>query len=237
MNKTPVTYKQLKQGWDQAATSGADAAIHPSGRDRAAYEESGIADIHKLWDLIRMYIGQEAGPLTVLDFGAGNGRMAIPLTYMADEVYAVDMSYGMLQQIPKIVNLFPILSIDCDFELPVKADVAVSVSVFIHNSYEDGKRILKAISRNMKPGAHAFLQIPLYEQSKEPANWTDVGVWTIEDLNYAAEEAGMGVLLIKYNPGSFSYDHIGPNHAEYQVLVKLPETEEKAYSENNNFGE
>lgn len=224
-----MDYQELKRGWDKAAITNANAAIHPAGaHSKEAYQESAYADIRRLKeaiDLTSLYSNPYGPwpPLTIIDFGCGNGRMSVPLSEVFTHVYAVDMSYSMLQQIPATAaNITRVLSVDNEFTLPdnTLADIAVSVSVFIHNTYAMGKQIMQQIAANLKPGGYAFLQIPIYSAPKEPSNWTDVGVWNTAMLQEAANESGLEVHSICANEGYFSFEKVGRLHNEYQILRK-----------------
>lgn len=227
--KKIATYEELKAGWDKAANVNPNAAIHPAGHQSPeAYAQSGIDDLNKLLAAIKTtnYWGESKSLMPVstariIDYGCGNGRLAIPLTDVFEDVIAVDMSYAMLQQLPRKTNLWPSLSVNCAFETPFRADMAVSISVFIHNTYENGKKIMQEIANNLIPGGYAFLQIPVYHESKEPTDWTDVGVWTESQLHEAANLAGFKCIRVYVNAGAFSFENVGPAHSELQILRKI----------------
>lgn len=226
----PVTYDQVKAGWDQAAASNPNSAIHPSGsKSGSLYKDSGYHDAINIVKILPDFLIEEdehgievtSDPnTTIIDFGCGNGRVSIPLSDWA-KVIAVDFSYSMLQQLPKEANIHPVLAVDNWFGLSNPADYAFSLSVFIHNTYESGIQIMKAISENLKPGGLALLQIPIYDVAKEPENWTDVGVWTSQQFRTATELAGFEIVQMYDNPGAFSFERIGANHHCLQILKKI----------------
>lgn len=218
-----TSYEQTKAGWDNAAKTNADAAIHPAGlQGKKIYEQSGSFDV----DTIIAALNQidptrlENSP-TIIDYGCGNGRVSLPLSIAFSHVYAIDCSYEMLQQLPRDTNITPVLSVDNWFGLPEPADFAFSISVFIHNNHNSGLQMMKAISENLKPGGIALLQIPIYDYSREPANWTDVGVWSIEQFKHCARISGFSILETHVNPGHFTFSNIGKNHHRFQVLQKM----------------
>jgi hypothetical protein len=53
---------------------------------------------------------------------------------------------------------------------------------------------------------------------RDPTSWTDVGVWSVEQLYAAAEAAGLRVETFTENGGAFSFDSIGPAHDALQIL-------------------
>lgn len=221
-----VTYEQVKSGWDQAAAGeNVNAAIHPSGLGELIdYVESGVGAAQQVIDDIKQYADADSlAESSIIEYGCGNGRIAIPLSRNFKRLYAVDCSYSMLQKLPRDTDseIIPVLANDNWFGLADPADYAYSINVFIHNTYESGMQIMKAISDNLKPVGLALLQIPIYDVAKEPENWTDVGVWTSQQFRTATELSGFEIVQMHDNPGSFSFEKIGKNHHCLQVLRKL----------------
>lgn len=219
-----IPYEETKRGWDKAAATNPNAAIHPAGLNGIPeYEKSGGYDAQQIVRVLRELNvgGKEIGNGSIIDYGSGNGRVSLPLCAFFERVYAVDFSYAMLQQIPKSPNIQPVLSVDNWFGLSEPADFAFSISVFIHNTYHSGVKMMQSISENMKVGGIALLQIPLYDFAKNPTSWTDVGVWTGEHLSEAAGWSGFEVIEAHWSPGEFSFSNIGPNHHKFQVLKKI----------------
>lgn len=221
-----TSYEQTKAGWDNAAKSeNANGAIHPAGNHgEQNYKDSGENDAeHLIYQLSNYGIWDILTDKSIIDIGCGNGRVIKGLlSYHFKAIYAVDFSYAMLQQLPRDTNIVPVLSIDNWFGLPELADFAFSISVFIHNTYESGIKLMQAISDNIKPGGLALLQIPVYEQPRQPESWTGVGVWTAEGLEHAAKVTGFNILEMQTNRGAFDYvKNIGPNHHKFQILQKI----------------
>lgn len=214
--------KELQKAWQEAAKSENCSGYISPAANTGKYQESGIASANKLLDVIKAYIKTKPEKLTVIDFGCGNGRVSNPLSQMVKAVYAVDFVLEMLEQIPISERILTIESDSetSDFETPKLADCAFTVSVFIHNTYEDGKKIIKSIAKNVKKGGYLFLDIPIYEVAKDPAGWIDVGVWNIEQLEQVAEDCGLEIIRLYENTGEFSYGNIGPVHGEFNVLKK-----------------
>jgi len=228
-----TSYEQTKAGWDNAAKSeNANAAIHPAGlKGEVQYKATGegnameiINCIHRMGTLqeLQYFSKNPLNKSTIIDIGCGNGRVTIPLTSHFNHIYGVDFSYAMLQQLPRDTNIFPVLSVDNWFGLPESADYAFSISVFIHNTYESGVKLMQSISDNLKPGGLALLQIPVYEHARKPESWTGVGVWTSDALEHAAKVTGFEIIEMHTNRGHFDYvKNIGPNHHKFQILKKL----------------
>lgn len=228
-----TSYEQTKAGWDNAAKSEkVDAAIHPAGiKGWNEYQASGDSDAnYVLESLYALGIGVNFDeddcpiiPGSIIDVGCGNGRVTKFLVSKFHGIYAVDFSYAMLQQIPKdMPTIIPVLSVDNWFGLPEPADFAFSISVFIHNTYESGVKLMQAISDNLKPGGLALLQIPVYDEPRQAESWTGVGIWTAPGLEHAAKVTGFNILEMQTNRGAFDYvRNIGPNHHKFQILQKI----------------
>ena len=159
---------------------------------------------------------------TILDFGCGDGRVTIPLAKRFKHVVAVDGSSTMLKAMPVVENITQVLytgdGIDIGYS---KVDVVYSTSVFIHNTYQDGCKILMDLSAVTVQGGLLLMHIPLYDEARAPENWTDVGVWTLNMLCNAADQAGLRLESWLTNQGAFSFNQVGPNHGALQVLRKI----------------
>lgn len=211
---------------------------------------SDMQEIIKLIDKHDTNLFRLSGEKSIIDFGCGNGRVTNHAANYFDKVYAIDFSLQMLKQIPdnqKIIKYWiespdfadeinePLglgtNDIDIDIETHqdeiincckiIQADYCFSISVFIHNKHSDGKKILNSLSLLIKPGGYLFLQIPIYTVSKNPDSWTDVGVWTAQMLIEQCNACGLEIVQAHHNLGEFSFNKIGPNHHQLQVLRKL----------------
>lgn len=229
-----TSYQETKRGWDAAAASEQrQAAIHPAGIEVVEYLESGRYDAEVVIKLLRKWqTNQSLVDCSILEYGAGDGRISLSTKHAFRKVYHVDFSYKMLQEAKFKDDLVRfdneeskmefVLSNDNLFTIE-PADFAYSLSVFIHNNYESGKQIMKSISDNLKAGGLALLQIPIYDVAREPESWTGVGVWTDQMLTDAATESGLEILELNKNNGAFSYKQPGPNHFKYQIMRKTAE--------------
>ena len=187
--------KETLQGWQEAALrENVDAHIHPLGVDKELYEQSGIKDAEEVlkWVKPEDY---------VMDYGCGNGRV---LRHIPNKKVGIDAVRRMAD--------FVVLP----SEFNDKVDVIYSISVFIHNSYETGKEIIKWMKWHINEGGLMLLQIPIYDKPKDPGNWTDVGVWTERQFLNAVE--GLEVIEMHKNKGEFTFENIGVNHGKFQIL-------------------
>lgn len=69
-------------------------------------------------------------------------------------------------------------------------------------------------------GGYLLFQIPIYDVPREPSNWTDVCVWTLDQFVDAYEKCGLEFIGGATNKGPFSFNDIGPNHHKFQILKK-----------------
>lgn len=225
---TPLTHRDVIEGWVAAADrDDRAAAIHPTGTDPDAYWSSGAVAAHEIHD--RLPVDQYP---VVGDFGAGDGRVAIPLAQLDDarQVVAVDAVTAMIQALMAragelgVDNIDGVLAdgITAEFTLP-EVDAWYTLACLIHHSYDDGARILAAMAASLRPGGVILLDVPVYDQPRERDSWTDVTVWDAAQFHKAAEAAGLVVLEGWHNDGTFSYSAIGPNHGRLHVLRK-PDT-------------
>lgn len=219
------TYAEVKAGWDRAAATAPNEAIHPQGQQGInEYKESGRTDARELLGLLVHYTNLDRDEILrsmIIDYGCGNGRVTVPLAKEVAHICAVDFSYSMLQQLPRDTNITPVLSVDNWFGLSHPADYAFSISVFIHNSYASGVQMMKSISDNLKPGGIALLQIPIYGKATTGKHWSDVTTWTWPQFIDACNKTGFNPIDCGINRGQFSHDNIGPNHHFLQVLKKV----------------
>jgi cyclopropane fatty-acyl-phospholipid synthase-like methyltransferase len=187
------------EGWRNAAKSdNYSQYIHPTGHSKEAYEQSG----KQYADMILEHVKE--GDL-VLDYGCGNGRV---LKHIREPKIGIDI-------VPEAAAMVGGFTPD---KYKGKVDVIYSVNVLIHNSYENGCKIIEWMHGRLKKKGKLLLQIPIYDKAKEPGNWTDVGVWTIEMFKEAVKD--FDILDAQTNPGKFTFENIGPNHFKFHTLVK-----------------
>jgi len=215
---SPPGLSVVVAAWEEVAhLDTAQAAIHPLGADPDAYEASGIVTAEAL---LEAFGDLPDGPL--IDFGAGDGRVAIPLARATSRtVFAVDSSPTMLGHLADrkgtSPNLFPMLA-DGTVFLPFSAAGIYAIAVLIHHQSWDAARIILNLAASLVPGGKLVLDLPLYEEVREPVDWTDVGVWTFQMLQDVADTAELRIDSAVVNPGAFSWE--AEHHHEWAVLVK-----------------
>ncbi|MDQ0809829.1 2-polyprenyl-3-methyl-5-hydroxy-6-metoxy-1,4-benzoquinol methylase [Streptomyces sp. B3I7] len=171
--------------WDRADLE----SIHPTRRvSEGAYRESGQTQAAILANLI------PAGA-KVMDFGCGDGRVAVPLAELGYQVTAVDSSPRMLaalaEQAPDM-SAFQSDGSDLGRLLGRrKMDAAYCLAVLIHHGYEHGAALVAALSKTVRKGGLLVLDWPTSEQPHERVDWIDVTTWHPERQQTIANDLGL----------------------------------------------
>jgi 2-polyprenyl-3-methyl-5-hydroxy-6-metoxy-1,4-benzoquinol methylase len=101
----------------------------------------------------------------IIDFGAGTGRLSIPLAAMGYDVVAVEPCKEMLEQLILKNNAYDILTVQCnmqDYQIEEQCDIALCVfTVLLYLLDEDSlKQSIKVASESIKPGGYLMIDIP-----------------------------------------------------------------------------
>lgn len=119
----------------------------------------------------------------VIDFGAGDGRLSIPMYRAGLKVLAVDSSPEMLLRIiEQEPNIATLRSDGEDLAQYVsstldKADAVVCRAVLIHHSHKDVTRLVAHFAQVVKPGGLLIADWPVSEQPAERSDWIGVTTW------------------------------------------------------------
>lgn len=183
-----VTFSDVVEGWKVAPVT----AIHPLRHvSDEAYWESGRAQA-----LEASHWVEEGG--TVVDFGCGDGRVAIPLARLGFAVAAVDASPEMLDRLNENIStddgaFWTFLSdgtnLSKALELVAPVDAVHCRAVLIHHSHKDVERLVTEFAKVLKPGGMLIADWPVgahYERQ----NWTDVTTWLPNHRLKVATAAG-----------------------------------------------
>ena len=180
-----MTAADVIQAWDQADP----AAIHPLRRiSEDAYWQSGKTQASMLADVI-------PDGAKVMDFGCGDGRVAIPLAGLGYEVTAVDASQRMLNRLTQHAPDMATVQADAD-ELAAhlgrrKMDAIYSLAVLIHHSYTDCLHIIGRLRAATKLGGFLILDWPVSDQPSEADSWIGVTTWSQQQQTDARAEIGL----------------------------------------------
>lgn len=157
--------------WDTADP----CSIHPTrALSETEYWESGETQASVLTTVI-------PSGSTILDFGCGDGRVAIPLHHRGYEVIGVDSSTRMVTALtrnePKIRGIVT-TSADLAERLPKRPDVVICLAVLIHHSYDDGEEIITRLREVTRPGGLLILDWPTNPTPYERRTWIEVTTWS-----------------------------------------------------------
>lgn len=177
--------------------------IHPTREhvSEEAYWESGRLQAEVVHELL-----PEGG--TVLDFGCGDGRIAIPLAKLGFEVYAVDAAPEMLERLRHQAKVqgMPVSEFRGDTDTPIypmvwdgtypwelDADAVNARAVFIHHTHADVEVIVRNLAPLIKPNGYLIADWPVGEHH-ERRDWIDVTTWDYNHRAKVAESAGLELL-------------------------------------------
>ncbi|MFJ3839457.1 class I SAM-dependent methyltransferase [Streptomyces sp. NPDC090054] len=159
------------EAWDQADP----AAIHPSrGVSEAAYRESGQAQAELLATVL------PAG-CRVVDFGCGDGRVAVPLRALGYDVVGADSSDRMLDRLRKSdakIETVRSNGVDLAGELGKKVDAVVCLAVLIHHTYASATEIVAGLRAAVRVNGLLVLDWPVSDDPVEGSTWISVTTWT-----------------------------------------------------------
>jgi 2-polyprenyl-3-methyl-5-hydroxy-6-metoxy-1,4-benzoquinol methylase len=168
---------------------GATDFIHPSrGISEDAYWASG----RKQAELLAADI--PAG-VKVMDFGCGDGRVAIPLRALGYDVTAVDGSAGMVEALA--VNdpeLTAFQSDGTDFGKHLgrrKMDAVYCLAVLIHLDYASAETLIRNLRAIVRKGGLLILDWPVADEPAEGVAWLDVTTWSQNQQNQLVAELGL----------------------------------------------
>lgn len=180
-----MTAEAVIQAWDQADP----AAIHPLRRvSEDAYWESGKAQA----DMLATIIPSGA---KVLDFGCGDGRVAIPLAGLGYEITAADSSQRMLDRLTERAPDLTTVQATADGISGHlgrrKMDAVYALAVLIHHSYADCLNIIAKLRAATKLGGILILDWPISDQPAEADSWIGVTTWSKEQQADACARIGL----------------------------------------------
>ena len=180
-----MTAQSVIEAWDQADPD----AIHPLRRvSEDAYWDSGKAQA----DMLASVITDGA---KVLDFGCGDGRVAIPMAGLGYDVTAVDSSQRMLDRLaeraPDVTAVHAAADGIAAHLGRRRMDAVYCLAVLIHHSYADCLNIIGKLRAATKLGGILVLDWPISDQPGEADSWISVTTWSKEQQADACERLGL----------------------------------------------
>lgn len=171
---------------------GATDFIHPTrGIDEAAYWGSGKNQAALLGTVI------PAGA-RVMDFGCGDGRVAIPLRALGYEVTGVDGSPGMVAALAaNDPDLTVFQSEGSDFGSHLgrrKMDAVYCLAVLIHLDYASAETLIRNLRAIVKKGGLLILDWPVADEPAEGVAWLDVTTWSQDQQDTLTQELGLATV-------------------------------------------
>lgn len=103
---------------------------------------------------------------SIIDFGAGTGRLTIPLKKQDYQITAVEKSYGMIEELKKksLMNNLEIPVFNCSISDYVNGEADLALALFTVLSYsiteDELSKNIENISRHLKPNGHFFFDLP-----------------------------------------------------------------------------
>ena len=176
-----LSYGDVVDAWDRADPR----HIHPS-RDESeqSYWDSGRCQAQQL-DRAFRGVGVDG---TVLDYGCGDGRVAIPMADLGWHVVAADTSPRMLARLRSHAG--DTVEVADAAALP-QVDAAYCLAVLIHHSYVDARRIVQRVADAVRPGGLLVLDWPVSDQPRERGGWIEVTTWAASQRSEAAAGCGL----------------------------------------------
>lgn len=180
-----MTAADVITAWDQADPE----AIHPLRRvSEDAYWESGKAQA----DMLAGVIPDGA---KVLDFGCGDGRVAIPMGAFGYEVTAVDSSQRMLDRLTDRASDVTTVQATADGIAGHlgrrRMDAVYALAVLIHHSYTDCLHIVELLRAATKLGGILVLDWPVSDKPEEADSWIGVTTWSEQQQADACARIGL----------------------------------------------
>jgi 2-polyprenyl-3-methyl-5-hydroxy-6-metoxy-1,4-benzoquinol methylase len=180
-----VSANDVIRAWDKADPT----AIHPLRNvSEDAYWESGKGQAAMLATVI-------PDGAKVMDFGCGDGRVAVPLAALGYEVTAADASQNMLDRLTDRDPDITTVQADADGIAGHlgrrKMDAVYSLAVLIHHSYQDCLHIIGKLRAATKLGGILVLDWPVSETPTEADSWIGVTTWSAEQQAEACAQIGL----------------------------------------------
>ncbi|MCX5202475.1 class I SAM-dependent methyltransferase [Streptomyces sp. NBC_00237] len=180
-----MTAESVIAAWDQASPE----AIHPlRGVSERAYWGSGEEQAAMLATVI------PAGA-KVLDFGCGDGRVAIPMAGLGYEVTAVDSSQRMLDRlIERTTGVTAVHAAADGIAAHLgrrRMDAVYCLAVLIHHSYADCLDTVGKLRAATKLGGVLVLDWPVSDQPAEADSWIGVTTWSREQQADVCRDLGL----------------------------------------------
>lgn len=205
-------FEDIIAAWD---TPEAIARIHPTRRiSEEAYWASGETQAQQVVDTINDVLGLPDRAPRVIDFGAGDGRVAIPMYRTGLKVLAVDSSREALNRLTEREPGIATYVSDGDHLADYfkgsdsqRADAVVCRAVLIHHSYKDVTRLVARFADVVRPGGLLIADWPTSDRPSERNDWIDVTTWDRSTRDEVAFRLGWEPLNADGDPSVWQRKH------------------------------
>lgn len=181
-----MSAEDVIKAWDRPEAAG---AIHPTrGISEDAYRASGQAQAELL-------AADIPGGVKVMDFGCGDGRVAVPLRALGYDVTGVDSSPRMLAALAeRAPDLTTFQSDGSDLGKHLgrrKMDAVYCLAVLIHHDYTTGAQLVANLRAVVKKGGLLALDWPVSDTPSDGHGWLGVTTWSADRQAEIAAELKM----------------------------------------------
>jgi 2-polyprenyl-3-methyl-5-hydroxy-6-metoxy-1,4-benzoquinol methylase len=130
--------------------------------------DSGEEHVRHVFEVLRQHFGLTEIPKSIVDYGCGTGRLALPFARRGEQVLGLDISAGMLDEARKnserarMSNVEYRLVTDNQLSvLPESVDMIHSVIVFQHINRAQGELVFRALLSRLTVGGHGVMHFTL----------------------------------------------------------------------------
>ncbi|MEU3665761.1 class I SAM-dependent methyltransferase [Streptomyces virginiae] len=169
------------QAWDAADP----AALHPF---RAIAEDVYWASGRNHADLLSTVL--PAGS-RVVDFGCGDGRVAVPLQALGYSVIGVDAAPTILARLSTDVQAELSNGTDLLATLGGQADAIICIGVLPSHGRDAAADIINGLRLATRPGGLLILDWPTSDQPAEGETWQQPTTWSVDQQDLLCQEIGM----------------------------------------------
>jgi len=144
--------------------------------DKAEFFKTGEGHLQHVLDICRRHVDKDFAPKSALDFGCGVGRVAIPLSKVAQRVVGLDVADSMLSEARKNLELFKVRNVELiksDDSLSAVTgtfDLVHSMIVFQHLEPPRGRELFRKLVTLLAPGGICAAHFT-YAKTQYPATY------------------------------------------------------------------
>ncbi|MFD5509009.1 class I SAM-dependent methyltransferase [Streptomyces sp. NPDC127051] len=169
------------QAWDVAEPG----VLHPF---RAISEDIYWASGRNHADLLSTVLAPGS---RVVDFGCGDGRVAVPLQALGYSVIGVDAAPSILARLSTDIRAELSNGTDLLAALGGQADAIICIGVLPSRGYEAGAEIISGLRAALRHDGLLILDWPTSEQPVEGETWLQPTTWSLERQDQLCQEIGM----------------------------------------------